>query len=44
MGNNCDGVVDHVLEFSSDYDEMRRTWKYRVEQYDGGIEIEYWEY
>ena len=43
MIGKYDGVVDNILEFSSDFEEMRKSWKYRVKQYDEGIEIEYWD-
>ena len=41
MVDKYDGVVDHILEFSNGFEEMEKQWKYRVSQYEEGIEIEY---
>lgn len=39
-----DGVTNIVREFSSDFDDLNRSWKYTVEMYEEGVEIRYWEF
>lgn len=38
-----DGVTNMIREFSSDFNDLKRAWKYTVEMYDEGIEIKYWD-
>lgn len=39
-----DGVTNLVREFSSDFDDLNRSWKYTVEMLEEGVEIRYWEF
>lgn len=38
-----DGVTNMIREFSSDFNDLKRSWKYTVEMYEEGIEIKYLE-
>lgn len=39
-----DGIMNMVREFSSDFHDLNKSWKYTVEMYEEGVEIRYWEF
>lgn len=42
-GDIMDGVTNLVREFSSNFNDLTKEWKYTVEMYDEGIEIKHWD-